>query len=418
VAPKGKLLLRLSRDKISVESARGDHSESLDEQSLGHLTIQRFEAWAREIEPRLRDQADYELLGRHLYEFLFRGKIERALDDEYSRADETKTVLRLELFVDPSAGTLAAVPWEFLYFQPPDKKRGFFMATSSGLALIRTDSSTRDPSSVRLTERPRILVIASCPPGFDYVVSRPVAEGIATQLAARVPGAELRTVFDPPDLDAVKAALAWRPHIVQFIGHGQQPGTEGQLAMLHSAAPWVTGRELLDQLPDDARPRLVVLHACYGAAIAASTLAPKLGFGAIAPMLLADDIPAVIAMQYGIDQQSAIDFTAKLYSDLLDGLAIHRAVQSARALLTRPQAIPSGAPEGTTPLPRPARAFGTPVLYMSGTDGVLFPRAEGALDTRNQIEREPSAEHAGDASVKPVTAPFTTAGPGTAGAGA
>jgi hypothetical protein len=419
VIPPAKLVVRIARNEISVETAqRGKGTAAITSQSLRHRTIERFQTWAKEAEPRLRDLSDYELFGRHLYEFLFQGDIERALDDAYSRADENKTQLRLELLIDADATDLAGVPWEFLYFQPgADRKRGFFMGTHSGFSLIRTDSSTLDTSSILLDTVPRILVVASCPDSLDYVVWRPVADEITDRLKAKfvLPAdkasdpekakgkteAEVQVLVDIPELTMLTDALKWRPHILQFIGHGMQDGSEGKLAVLNGKPPWITGTQLVNlfsNIPRAERPRLVVLHACEGGATARATLSPKFGFGSVAAMLLAEDIPAVVAMQYEIDQDSAITFTSNLYTDLFDGRAIHEAVQSGRSTLW------------TSSSSRPARAFGAPVLYMSGTDGVLFTKKSEASDTRNQINRDGRSVQADDPSSKGASAPFGTSG--------
>jgi hypothetical protein len=200
---------------------------------------------------------------------------------------------------------------------------------------------------------------------------------------------------------------------VQFIGHGQQDGSVGKLAMLASDPVWISGKQLVDLMDaaaPDHRPRLVVLHACDGARIANQVgLAPKLGFGAVAPTLLTENIPAVVAMQYEIDQASAIDFSVKLYGDLLANRPIHQAVQAARLnLMSLRRSVP--------------RAFGTPVLYMSGTDGVLFAPAAVQAPRGPSISRPVSApdEALARSELRPAaaeSAPFTAAGIDQRGAG-
>ena len=246
---------------------------------------------------------------------------------------------------------------------------------------------------------------------------RPVVEAIAAAIAARLdgkpgdpsgPGAPaIRIVHDPKDERALCEVLRWRPHIIQLICHGQQDGSLGKLAMLSDEPVWLSGKQLvgvMDVAAPEHRPRLIVLHACDGARIASqAALAPRFGFGAVAPMLLAEDIPAVVAMQYEIDQGSAIDFSVKLYGDLLANRPIHQAVQAARLSL---MSLRRNAP----------RAFGTPVLYMSGTDGVMFapavvqPAARGPSINRAGASSEDVTRSEPRPAAAVESAPFTAAG--------
>jgi hypothetical protein len=425
-----KLVIRIERGRIFAEandvSDDGDatttYARDLSSEPLSKATIDTFMSWVEEKTPRLRDAADFSLFGWHLWEFLFCGEIAEAFAMQMGIAKSTRTPMRLELWIDPAESpAIASVPWEFLYCPPRGGVRdGYFLSTHTSLTFSRTGGPAAGHRDIRIAEPPRILLVASCPPGFDRVVWRPVAVAITDEVAVRLGGsrdaardparevATVRVLHDPQDDVALCEALRWRPHILQFLGHGQQDGRAGKLAMLAGDPVWLTGKQLvhlMDAAAPEHRPRLVVLHACESARVAGqATLVPRLGFGAVAPTLLAEDIPAVVAMQYEIDQASAIDFSVKLYSDLLANRPIHQAVQAARlSLMSRPRGVP--------------RAFGTPVLYMSGTDGVLFAPAAAQPGPRGPVIGRPTG--APEASPRPdaarpaaaaESAPFTAAG--------
>ncbi|HMG54103.1 MAG TPA: CHAT domain-containing protein [Kofleriaceae bacterium] len=425
-----KLVIRIDRGRIKAEANdvsdddgtpanATTYERDLTSEPLSKATIDAFVSWVEEETPRLREAGDFSLFGWHLWEFLFCGEIAEAFAMQMGIARSTRTPMRLELWIDPAESpAIARVPWEFLYCPPRGGVRdGFFLATHTALTFSRTFAAPSAGRDVRITEPPRILIITSCPVGFERVVWRPAVEGITGAIAGRLAGARagdaqvaptVRVVHDPKDAAALCDALSWRPHVVQFIGHGHQDGNLGRLAMLADDPVWVSGKQLVNLMDTAApghRPRLVVLHACDGARIArAGGLSPKLGFGAVAPTLLAEDIPAVVAMQYEIDQASAIDFSVKLYADLLANRPIHQAVQLARLNLL---SLHSNAP----------RAFGTPVLYASGGDGVLFAAAAPQSVSRApSVSRPASPQDAAPRAdaAKPAaaaeSAPFTAAG--------
>jgi hypothetical protein len=429
--PTPKLVLRIARGRIFAEANdvtdddgppnSTTYARDLTSEPLSKATIDAFMAWVEEKTPRLRDAADFSLFGWHLWEFLFRGEIAEAFAVQMNAAKSRRTPMRLELWIDPGESpAIACVPWEFLYCPPRSEGRdGYFLGTHTSLTFSRTNASTASARDIRIAEPPRILIITSCPPSFERVLWRPVVEAIAAAIAARLdarPGdasgaaaaaAAVQVAHDPKDEAALCELLRWKPHIIHFIGHGQQDGGLGKLAMVVDPPVWISGKQLVDLIDVAApghRPQLIVLHACDGARVASqATLAPRLGFGAVAPTLLAADIPAVVAMQYEIDQGSAIDFSVKLYGDLLANRPIQQAVQAARLnLMSLRRNVP--------------RAFGTPVLYLSGTDGVMFAPAAIA-----PVPRGPSISRAGVATedvcrpepARPAaveSAPFTAAG--------
>src|SRR5439155_11141964 len=98
-----------------------------------------------------------------------------------------RTPMRLELWIDPSESpAIASVPWEFLYCPPRGGVRdGYFLGTHTSLTFSRTNASTLAGRDLRIAEQPRILIITTCPPGFERVLWLPVVETIAGAIGAR-----------------------------------------------------------------------------------------------------------------------------------------------------------------------------------------------------------------------------------------
>ena len=106
-------------------------------------------------------------------------------------------------------------------------------------------------------------------------------------------------------------------------------------------------------LADHRSLRLVLLNACEGARGSERDI-----FSSTASILVRRGLPAVLAMQYEITDQAAIEFARAFYEALADGLPVDAAVAEARKAV-------SLAVTNTV-------EWGTPVLYMRSPDGVIF----------------------------------------------
>ena len=115
--------------------------------------------------------------------------------------------------------------------------------------------------------------------------------------------------------DANMASLAHRLrreefHIFHFIGHGGFADGDGVLVLEDNAerARPVKGQHLGTIFHDHGSLRLAVLNACEGARASAED-----PFSGVAPSLIRQGIPAVIAMQFEITDAAAIQFAHEFY---------------------------------------------------------------------------------------------------------
>jgi len=109
-------------------------------------------------------------------------------------------------------------------------------------------------------------------------------------------------------------------------------------------------------LHDHPSLRLVVLNSCEGAR---NSLTDP--FAGVAAGLIRQGVPAVVAMQFEITDEAAITFAGEFYAALAGGFPVDAAVAEARkAIYIQPNDI----------------EWGTPVLYMRSSDGVLFDLAQ------------------------------------------
>src|SRR6185295_7722439 len=94
--------------------------------------------------------------------------------------------------------------------------------------------------------------------------------------------------------------------------------------------------------------RLAVINACEGAR--ASIADP---FGGVAQSLVKASIPAVVAMQFPITDDAAIDFAAEFYAAMADYRPVDVVLTDARNRMNDAE-------------------WGTPALYMRSPDGCIF----------------------------------------------
>lgn len=260
--------------------------------------------------------------------------------------------LRVTLVLS-GAPELMRMPWELLYDRPR------FLALSADTPVVRSlDRPTaRRPRAVELPLR--ILGVVSAPSGYDNLdadqerdrleqaTSRLSADGLVS--LEWLPEATLKALADrvaePDDI-----------HVLHFIGHGAySEATEAGNLVLEDArgrAHDVSGHDLGTMLQDEHSLRLVVLNSCEGART--SHVDP---FSGVATSLVEFDIPAVVGMQFEITDEAAIAFADALYRALAHGLPIDAAMGPARRAI----------------LAAGRRAeFGTPVLFLRGSDARLF----------------------------------------------
>ncbi len=145
-------------------------------------------------------------------------------------------------------------------------------------------------------------------------------------------------------------------HVFHFIGHGDFDAEteEGWLAFEDpkESEARVTAEQLAAILNNHRSLRLIVLNSCAGAATSRAN-----AFAGTAATLVQKGIPAVAAMQFIISDEAAIKFSGEFYAAIADGLPAEVAMAEARVALF------SGFHRFE---------WGTPVLFMRASDGVLF----------------------------------------------
>lgn len=294
--------------------------------------------------------------GQALFDFLMHGEIGRRYAVSYDRCHQAGKGLRLKLRIQDPA--LAALPWEFLYDQRYDQ----YLALSHYTPLLRYLELPRALRPLAVTPPLRILGMVANPanlPPLDVVVEKQrIEQALAALRAAGL--VELTWLEGQGWRDLQRAMRRKRWHIFHFIGHGgfDRLQNEGYLLFTDSGsnAERMTAAGLGRLLGDHGPLRVALLNSCEGGQSGDDV------FSSTAASLVRSGIPCVVAMQYAITDDAAVEFARTFYEALADGLSTETAVSDARKSITFSR--------------HNSLEWGTPVVFTHAPDGVLFDLAD------------------------------------------
>jgi len=297
--------------------------------------------------------------GSTLYDSLFTGEVGTCFRRSLDEADAHGKGLRVRLRLG-KAPQLADVPWEYLY---PSSLRQF-LVLSTRTPVVRYLEQPRSVAPLQITTPMQVLVAVSSPTNLATLDVNAEVNRIRTALGELEQSGHVRvTVIGNASLAELRRALRRGTfHVLHFIGHGGfNPNTaEGMLAFEdeNHLAHMVSGSDLATMIHDHSTLRLVLLNACEGA-----RQSPADPLGGVAQSLVAQGIPAVVAMQFEITDQAATVFSSEFYAAIADGYPIDAALAEARvAVFSDDNDV----------------EWGTPVLYLRASDGRIFDVANAA----------------------------------------
>jgi len=325
---------------------------------------------------------------------LFAASLARLRDDEGLR-------LRLRL-----ADELADFPWEYACIQDGRGERtatreaplwGSFLALDPRISIARHEAVAVPGDWFAAPGRRRVVVAMASPPPYPKLELAAEQRALKAELG-KVAGLEAVYVPDltgvpaPPDpsgatLKELLAALMERTDVFHFSGHGgfardlatvEAGGTgviilagENGQAGAPGRAPLLVPADRLAELLRGKGVRLVVLGACETGRRDGRNV-----WSGVAAALLKAGIPAVVAMQFTIQDRLATAFDAAFYRGLVAGFTVDEAVTLGRAAI-RAEAAGSD-----------VRDWGVPVLYLRAPGGRVF----------NPVSDEPARRQAEEQS--------------------
>jgi CHAT domain-containing protein len=317
------------------------------------------------------DLAGMFALGRQLGDLLMPPAARAFYDRSRARLRDGEG-LRLRIRFDTWA--VADVPWEFALLPPAGRggdeaDAAGFLALNPRLSIVRYEPLSEPLETLAPVEAQKLRLVAvlstpSADPEWPPLALEAEARGLEKALAER-PEIELVERRDAtlPDLED---AISGGAHIFHFAGHGRFAATLGERIGETVGRGFLVLRDAAGHAAEVAADtlvvnlqgrgvRLAVLGACEGAK--RDAVNPWTG---IAPALVRGGLPAVVAMQATLRDESAVAFSARFYRALAEGEPIDAAVAAGRLAIFNQ----GGAAE---------RDWGTPVLYLRAASGVLFP---------------------------------------------
>jgi hypothetical protein len=331
------------------------------------------------LERRRLKTDDLIAFGEALGNLLLPGKIGQLFRSSLDRLKPGEG-LRLRLAIEPLA--LAALPWEYALVQraPGELTANDFLCLRPEISITRYENAGQKLDPIGAVDKFKLVAALANPDAsqqgladLDIEQDRRAVQAAVDKLNE---GDEfINAIYlNPATRDGLEKAIPGA-QIFHFGGHGVFDGVD----VLPDGSFLKKGKILLEDPEGDPDfydsttlasllapgaggegVRLAVLGACNGATRDAGG-----SWTGVAPALVKEKIPAVVAMQFKVGDQAAIGFMLVFYALVLDGYPVDQAVSEARRQIYR---NPGSQGDWAT-----IRDWGTPVLYLRSPDGILFP---------------------------------------------
>ena len=251
------------------------------------------------------------------------------------------------------------LPWEYCF----DEKNNQFLGKDIQTPVIRYIPRAYTADPLTAVNKLRILMVLSNPsdvPPLNVLAEEKIMrEALGTRLGAKV---ELEVLTEVTQRRLYRSINSFDPHIIHFVGHGTYEDNQGALVIEtdEGTARSLTANQLAD-LVKGRSVKIVVLNACDTSAAAAGAKA----FNSTAVGLVYARVPAVIAMQFRVPDNIALQFTETLYWQIAEGTPLDKAVSEMRL------SVSLGDSEDAQVL------WGIPTLYMRAPDGQIWATEDG-----------------------------------------
>jgi hypothetical protein len=287
--------------------------------------------------------------------------------------------IRLRLRLDDK---LSAWPWEYLYIQDArgEQTPSGFLALDPRISIVRHEALAQRPTDWFAPESDRrVIVSMASPKTYPTLESLPREQaairdaldkiaGIRVDYLPRYPNGDVTTI-PGARVEDLTQALAERTDILHFSGHGEfvkGPGPGGA-SIVGEGAIVLAGADnqavpypayMLADLLRSRGVRLVVLGACETGQRDSFHV-----WSSVAASLIKAGVPAVVAMQFSINDKLAAAFMGAFYRALVAGELLDNAMSAGRAAI-RAEALSLEESE--------IRDWGVPVLYLRSAGARVF----------------------------------------------
>lgn len=324
---------------------------------------------------------EFQVLGITLFNLLFNSDaLKIKFKTFYKEAlSESEQRHRFIIEFDRSASDMAALPWEYLFYEEDEATQAFLAAhLRKSIDLVRKFhfpcpwlKQDKDKQSI---EPPlRVLVIVTHDGQADVsAVVQPTTNFFNNLKQRHTPLIDYRFIIDPnannlgEKLEAVitdDQESPFHPHIIHFIGHSRMEGNVGQVCFPQKlpggdiVENWVNEDTFANYFEELKHPpHLFFLHAPDGVPI--GDYSEERG---IVLKLMKKNIPFVIALQNPVPDWMAQDLMETFYKKMLNGFDVAAALTESRIQLARKSKDKRGIKYDDYA----HKVFGSPVLYTS-----------------------------------------------------
>ncbi len=297
---------------------------------------------------------DTRQLGKQLYEAIFQKSIETRLMQSLGLVDKDHKNLRIRLRLD--SPEISRLPWEYMY---SDGLPVGFVALNRNVSLARYIPFTapREPAVYRPPLK--ILVAIASPMNLMPLDVEAEKKSIETCLRNLIRLRQVKLSFcEHATLEKLSNEISsGNHHVLHYIGHStfDEIKNEGALLLENDAGEAQEVEAMtIGGVLGESSIRLAILNSCEGAASSNANT-----FLGVAQALVKVGVPAVVAMQHTIRDDTAILFSKTFYSAFLVHFSVDAAVtETRRAIMKR------------VGLNR--QDWGTPVLFMRADGAKIF----------------------------------------------
>jgi hypothetical protein len=317
---------------------------------------------------------------------------------------------------------LAQIPWEFCYLPQPEDEDSYdnFLVLNPKYSMVRYESIDSSQSKIpkENQESLRLLAVTADPTeNLNLEMEQEAIEKALQKFDVKGINLNWEPFINNPTVDDLIFELHKGADLFHFAGHGVF--TEEKVSNSPEKTRFALGESELKRLQkkqasflsaslelEDSRGignlvllnketegayelfpanelaihlrqagvRVAVLGACETGR--RDGVSPWTG---IAPALMKQGIPAVLAMQYKVFDSEAIAFSKRFYTALAAGLTLDEAVSLGRREMYNQS--------------KQGYEWGVPVLYMRSLNGIVFPEiTKRQLPTANDLRVEGKAQ--------------------------
>jgi hypothetical protein len=356
------------------ETMRFPYDEAALEKRLKDLQTALLHSGAASSRSALPEAHTVQGFGQDLFDALLTGEARSCYDVSLSEAIRQGKGLRFKLRIQPPE--LAALPWEFLY----NPRQAEYVCLSRNTPLVRYLELPQPTPPLTVTLPLRILGTIASPSDLvplDTAREKQRVEKALNALRARG-RVDLTWLVGQTWRDLQRAMRGGPWHIFHFVGHGGFDPNMGEgfvvLADERGRSHHLSAPSLSRLLADHSPLRLALLNSCQGARGDERNV-----FSSTAANLVRRGIPAVLATQYEITDEAAIEFSRTFYETLVGGTPVDAAVAEARKAVSL--AVTNSV------------EWGAPVLYMRSSDGVLWEK--GTDEMKEKTFRQETGQDSG-----------------------